>query len=56
MLDFARIERGKVAYQFRIGNLATVLERGVDLCQYRADQSGIRLNTDIEVVFRTRAR
>jgi len=48
VLDFARIERGKAAYEFSLGKLTTVVERGVDLVRHRADQSGIRLTTDIE--------
>jgi two-component system phosphate regulon sensor histidine kinase PhoR len=48
VLDFARIERGKAAYEFTQGNLTTVVERGVDLVRYRADQGGIRLQTEIE--------
>jgi two-component system phosphate regulon sensor histidine kinase PhoR len=48
VLDFARIERGKAAYEFRLGNLTTVVERGVDLVRYRADQSGLKLTTEIE--------
>jgi two-component system phosphate regulon sensor histidine kinase PhoR len=47
VLDFARIERGKAAYQFASGNLTTVVERGVDLCHYRAEQAGITLRTNI---------
>lgn len=48
VLDFARIERGKAAYQFSPGNLATVVERGVDLLQSRADQDGVKLRTEVE--------
>ena len=48
VLDFARIERGKPAYEFHLGNLRTVVERGVDLCRYRAEQGGIALHTEIE--------
>jgi two-component system, OmpR family, phosphate regulon sensor histidine kinase PhoR len=48
VLDFARIERGKAAYQFTMGNLATVVERGVDLCHYRAEQIGAVIKTEIE--------
>ena len=48
VLDFARIERGKAAYQFSRGNLTTVVERSLDLWHYRADQSGIKLQTEIE--------
>lgn len=48
VLDFARIERGKAAYAFSSGSLATVVERVVDLCQYRAEQAGISLSTTIQ--------
>ncbi len=48
VLDFARIERGKAAYSFSQGSLATVVERVVDLCQYRAEQAGIALTTAID--------
>lgn len=48
VLDFARIERGKPAYEFHQGNLTTVVERGVDICRYRADQGRITLRTRIE--------
>jgi two-component system phosphate regulon sensor histidine kinase PhoR len=48
VLDFARIERGKVAYEFQLGNLTTVVERGVDLCRYRAEQKEVSLSTEIE--------
>lgn len=48
VLDFARIERGKVAYDFQAGNLTTVVERGVDLCRYRAGQKDVSLTLEIE--------
>jgi two-component system, OmpR family, phosphate regulon sensor histidine kinase PhoR len=48
VLDFARIERGKAAYQFSRGNLATVVERAVDLLQYRAEQGHIKLAAEVE--------
>lgn len=48
VLDFARIERGKAAYEFAPGNLTTVAERAVDLVRYRAEKAGIRLRTEIE--------
>jgi two-component system phosphate regulon sensor histidine kinase PhoR len=48
VLDFARIERGKAAYEFHLGNLTTVVERGVDLVRYRADKAGVTLDTEIE--------
>jgi two-component system phosphate regulon sensor histidine kinase PhoR len=48
VLDFARIEKGKAAYSFTTGDLATVVERVVDLCHYRAEQSGVKLVTRIQ--------
>jgi two-component system, OmpR family, phosphate regulon sensor histidine kinase PhoR len=48
VLDFARIERGKAAYKFSPGDLTTVVERVVDLCQYRAEQAGVKLVTQLE--------
>ena len=47
VLDFSRIERGKAAYDFAPGYLAAVVERGVDLVSYRAEQAGISLVTRI---------
>jgi two-component system phosphate regulon sensor histidine kinase PhoR len=47
VLDFARIERGKAAYNFSTGSVQTVVERVVDLCHYRAEQAGISLTTAI---------
>lgn len=48
VLDFARIERGKAAYQFRQGNLRTVVERAIDISHHLAEQHGVRLVTDID--------
>jgi two-component system phosphate regulon sensor histidine kinase PhoR len=48
VLDFARIERGKAAYQFRLGDLAEVLSRGLDVYRYRLDREGMKLIVDIE--------
>lgn len=48
VLDFARIERGKAAYSFSCGSLQPVVERVVDLCQYRAEQAKVRLVTEIQ--------
>ncbi len=48
VLDFARIERGKVAYEFKVGDLAEVLSRGLDVYRYRLDREGMKLEVDIE--------
>lgn len=47
VLDFARIERGKEAYTFQIGDLAEVLSRGLDVYRYRLDREGMKLQVDI---------
>ncbi len=43
VLDFARVERGKAAYDFAPTDVATVVGRAVDACRYRAETEGIRL-------------
>jgi two-component system, OmpR family, phosphate regulon sensor histidine kinase PhoR len=48
VLDFARIEGGKAAYEFRMGDLAEVLSRGLDVYRYRLDREGMKLTVDIE--------
>ncbi|MCC6748816.1 MAG: HAMP domain-containing histidine kinase [Deltaproteobacteria bacterium] len=47
VLDFARIERGKAAYQFSHGRLEPVVEQVVELCRYRAEQGGVRIATRV---------
>ncbi len=47
VLDFARIERGKVAYEFKMGHLGEVVARAVDVYRYRLEREGVRLKTDI---------
>jgi two-component system phosphate regulon sensor histidine kinase PhoR len=43
VLDFARVERGKVAYDFAPADLSAVVARAVDACRYRAETEGMRL-------------
>ena len=45
VLDFARIERGKAAYDFQMGDLAEVVTRSVDFYRYR---EGIQLSMHID--------
>ena len=47
VLDFARIERGKVAYAFAVGDLAEVLSRGLDVYRYRLEREGMKLHVDV---------
>ncbi len=60
VLDFARVERGKVAYDFVPGDLAGVVGRAVEACRYRAETEGMRLEVEVpeelpEVVMDERA-
>jgi two-component system, OmpR family, phosphate regulon sensor histidine kinase PhoR len=48
VLDFARIERGKAAYNFAIGDLGEVLSRALDVYRYRMEREGMALNVEIE--------
>ncbi len=43
VLDFAKVERGKQAYQFSRGNLAEVVARAVEACRVRAEREGVVL-------------
>jgi two-component system phosphate regulon sensor histidine kinase PhoR len=48
VLDFAKVERGKQAYQFIRGNLAEVVSRAVDGCRVRAERDGVALEFHAE--------
>ncbi|MBI4508309.1 MAG: HAMP domain-containing histidine kinase [Deltaproteobacteria bacterium] len=48
VLDFARIERGKVAYEFRVGDLAEVVARGLDVYRHRLEREGMKLQVAIQ--------
>ncbi|HVK66757.1 MAG TPA: HAMP domain-containing sensor histidine kinase, partial [Polyangium sp.] len=41
VLDFAKVERGKAAYEFAPGKLEEVVSRAVDVYRYRAERDGI---------------
>ncbi|HLM75105.1 MAG TPA: HAMP domain-containing sensor histidine kinase [Polyangiaceae bacterium] len=43
VLDFAKVERGKAAYQFAPGRVDEVVGRAVDVHRYRADREGIEV-------------
>ncbi len=47
VLDFARIERGKAAYSFAIGDLGEVLSRALDVYRYRFDREQMALHVEI---------
>lgn len=50
VLDFARIERGKAAYEMAEGDLRGAVERAVELCRYRVEQAGVQLEVGLEEV------
>ncbi|HTJ84916.1 MAG TPA: HAMP domain-containing sensor histidine kinase [Polyangiaceae bacterium] len=46
VLDFARVERGNVAYDFTEGDLAAVARRAVEVYRFRAEREGVTLTLD----------
>jgi two-component system, OmpR family, phosphate regulon sensor histidine kinase PhoR len=48
VLDFARVERGKAAYQFADGDVVEVVERAVEACRSRAERDGVTLELQVE--------
>jgi two-component system phosphate regulon sensor histidine kinase PhoR len=47
VLDFARIERGKAAYSFAVGDVAEVVARGLDVYRWRLEREGMKLVVEI---------
>jgi two-component system phosphate regulon sensor histidine kinase PhoR len=48
VLDFARVERGRQAYDFADGSVADAVAKAVALYRYRAEREGVTLEADIE--------
>lgn len=48
VLDFARMERGRSAYDFQLGNLREVVERSLDVYRHRLEREGFKLVTKID--------
>lgn len=48
VLDFARMERGPVAYEFQPGRLDEVVERSLDVYRHRVEREGFKLTTKID--------
>jgi two-component system phosphate regulon sensor histidine kinase PhoR len=48
VLDFAKIERGKSAYEFQETDLTELVERAVDIYRHRIDEAGARLECKVE--------
>ncbi len=47
VLDFARAERGKVAYHFEAADLGEVVTRAVDVYRYRVEREGMSIEVAI---------
>ena len=47
VLDFARIERGKAAYDMKPGDLGEVVERALDFYRYRLEREGRHLEVEV---------
>lgn len=47
VLDFAKVERGKAAYEFLPGQLGEVVARAVDVYRYRAEREGMEVGLSV---------
>jgi two-component system phosphate regulon sensor histidine kinase PhoR len=47
VLDFAKVEKGKDAYEFARGDLGEVVLRVIDMLTYRAERQGIELSAQV---------
>lgn len=48
VLDFARVERGKAAYNFEEASLGDVVTRAVDIYRYRVEREGMELELKVD--------
>jgi two-component system phosphate regulon sensor histidine kinase PhoR len=48
VLDFAKVERGKAAYEFAPGLLGDVVARAVEVYRYRAEREGVEVSLRAE--------
>lgn len=47
VLDFAKVERGKAAYEFNQGSVGEVVTRAVEACRVRAEREQVALDLNI---------
>ena len=47
VLDFAKVERGRAAYEFELTSVNDVVARAVDACRVRAEREGIVLTVEL---------
>jgi two-component system phosphate regulon sensor histidine kinase PhoR len=48
VLDFAKVERGRQAYDFADGDVGDAVAKAVNVYRYRAERDGVALSTDLE--------
>jgi two-component system phosphate regulon sensor histidine kinase PhoR len=48
VLDFAKVERGKAAYEFATGQVEEVVARAVEAFRYRAEREGMEVGLRVE--------
>ena len=48
VLDFARVERGRQAYDFVEGSVGEAVVKAVNVYRYRAEREGVELSMDLE--------
>ncbi len=48
VLDFAKVERGKAAYDFSRADIGDVVQRAVEACRVRAQRENVELVLDVE--------
>ncbi|MGH7270314.1 MAG: sensor histidine kinase, partial [Polyangiaceae bacterium] len=48
VLDFARVERGRQAYDFALGSIGDAVSKAVNVYRHRAESEGVRLVTEID--------
>jgi len=47
VLDFAKVERGKAAYEFSLGRVGEVVARAVEACRVRAEREQVALELSV---------
>jgi two-component system phosphate regulon sensor histidine kinase PhoR len=48
VLDFAKVERGKGAYEFAMGDVGEAVTRAANVYRYRAEREGVAIAVDVE--------
>ncbi len=48
VLDFARVERGREAYDFADGSVAEAVTKAVNVYRYRAEREGVSIEAEVE--------